>query len=189
MPVELECKTRIGSLAGVREKLRAAGAEYVGRVLETNRLFDRDDGSLRRAGCGLRVRSVKVLDGTGPPATLTYKGPRQESAFKRRVETEVEISDEQGMCGILQALGYSERIVFEKCRESWRSGPCRIELDELPELGAFVEVEGPDEAAIREVLAALRLSEDALIDQSYAAMVAGRAGEETPSPVTLLFDA
>jgi len=172
VPVELECKVRVESLAAPRERLRAAGAQRVARVLEENRLFDRPDGSLRLAGCGLRVRSVRVLAGTAAKATLTFKGPRAAGVFKQREEIEVEIDDAETMGGILRALGYAERVVFEKRRESWLLGPCRVELDELPELGTFVEVEGPDETAIRTALAAISLESLPPIARSYAAMAA-----------------
>lgn len=187
MPIELECKVRVPSLVPIRDRLRAAGAKYVGRVLETNRLFDRPDGSLQQAGCGLRVRSVEVLDGRGPAASLTYKGPRTPSMFKRREEIEVDIGDSEAMTEVLHALGYTERVVFEKRRESWLLGPCRVELDELPKLGTFVEVEGPDEAAIRTGMGALGFSESGSIKQGYVSMVAALGGDGA-RPVILRFE-
>ena len=188
MPVELEYKARLASIGAVRERLRGAGAEYVGRVLETNRLFDRPDGSLRAAGCGLRVRSVAVLDGNGPSATLTYKGSRMTGPFKRRDEEEVAVSDPRAMTRILLSLGYEERVVFEKRRESWLVPPCRVELDELPELGWFVEVEGPNEAAIRAALASMGLAESEHLDQSYVSMVASLNRSRTAGGLPLCFE-
>jgi adenylate cyclase, class 2 len=185
--IELECKVRVASLVAPREKLRATGARFVGRVLEENRLFDRPDEALRRAGCGLRVRTARALEDEGGKAvgqglrsaaeggcaaTLTYKGPRVPGAFKQREEIEVEIGDAEAMGGILRALGYVERIMFEKRRESWLLGSCRVELDELPELGTFVEVEGPNEASIRAALAAIGLEALPSISESYVGMAA-----------------
>ena len=155
MAIELECTVRVASLEAVREKLRAAGAEYMVRVLEDNKLFDSLDGSLRKADCGLRIRSASVMEGLDQAPTLTYKGPRTDCAFKSRRELEVAISDAATAAQLLRALGYSESVVYEKRRESWSLSGCRIELDELPALGVFVEVEGPNEPAIREVLATL----------------------------------
>ena len=188
MSVELECKVRVPSLAAVRDGLRAAVAEYVGRVIETNWLFDRDGGELLNAGCGLRVRSVEVLDGQGPGATLTYKGPRTDSAFKCREEIEAGIGDPAAMASILHALGYHERVVFEKRRESWVLGSCAIELDELPKLGTFVEVEGPDENAIREALSALGLAAAEVVNESYVAMAAASGRKTASSAMSLCFE-
>jgi adenylate cyclase class IV len=91
--IELECKVAVDSHEPVRTWLREAGAKYVGRVLETNRLFDRADRSLMSGGCGLRVRSVEILDGAGPQSTLTLKGPLQAGVYKRREEIEVAVGD------------------------------------------------------------------------------------------------
>jgi adenylate cyclase class 2 len=187
MPIELECKIRVASHAELREKLRLAEADYVGCVLETNSLFDLPDRALQRAGCGLRIRSTIVLEGCGPGSTLTYKGPRTPGAFKCREEIETGISDAGAAAALLHALGYVERIIFEKRRESWRLGRCEIELDELPRLGLFVEIEGPDEAAIREAMIALGLAGAESISESYVSMVAGLGSAGEAGPVVLRF--
>ena len=188
MAIELECKVRVESLATVRERLKAAtGAEFVGRVLEENRLFDREDGSLRRAGCGLRVRSTRVVEGTAQSPTLTYKGPRAPGPFKRREEIELQIADAATMGEILHALGYSERVIFEKRRESWRLPPCRVELDELPRLGTFVEVEGPSEAAVREALTTLAIADREPVSQTYVSMVVETGTADQALPIVLRF--
>jgi adenylate cyclase, class 2 len=187
MPIELECKIRVASHAELRERLRIAKADYVGCVLETNSLFDSPDRALQRAGCGLRIRSTIVLEGRGPGSTLTYKGPRTPGPFKRRKEIETGISDAGAAAALLHALGYVERIILEKRRESWRLGPCRIELDELPRLGLFVEIEGPDEAAIREAMITLDLANAESISETYVSMVAGLGAIGEAGPVELRF--
>lgn len=179
MPVELECKVRVSSLAEVRETLRAAGAEYLGRGLETNRLFDREDSALRDSGCGLRIRSVTAEDGPSILATLTFKGPRQPGPFKCREELEVTLGDPAAMAAILRSLGYGERILFEKRRETWLLASCRVELDELPVLGTFVEIEGPDGATIQQVRQQIGLADQEALSQSYVSMVA-EVGEGRP---------
>jgi adenylate cyclase, class 2 len=187
MPIELECKVRVTSHAVLRDKLRRGGASHIGTVLETNSLFDLPDRSLERAGCGLRVRSIVPLEGQGEGSTLTYKGPRAEGPFKRREELEVVVSDAGATAGVLRALGYTERIIFEKRRESWLLGPCRVELDELPRLGLFVEIEGPDEPAIRSAMTALELAEADSIIKTYASMVVALAASGATRPVELRF--
>lgn len=175
MSVELECKVAVPDHEPVRRALKAAGATFVGRVLEVNRLFDRSDGSLVASGRGLRVRSTTALEGAAPGATLTYKGPRQSSTFKLREEIEVGVDDAVSMANVLGALGFIERFRFEKRRESWRMAPCLIELDELPVLGWFVEVEGPDEATIRRVLQQLGVERVEPIRESYVTLLSAGA--------------
>ncbi len=169
--IEIEAKFAVAELEGVRGRLRTAGAAYVGRVLECNRFFDRADAGLRAAGCGLRVRSVRVLDGPAVAATVTFKGPVQGGAFKTRQECELAVSDADRAAELLTLLGFAESFLFEKRRESWRLGACMIELDELPFVGTFVEIEGPSEAAIRDVQAQLALGGRACERASYLALI------------------
>jgi len=169
--IEIEAKFAVAELAGVRGRLRAAGAVYVGRVLECNRFFDRADAGLRAAGCGLRVRSVRVLDGPAVAATVTFKGPVQAGAFKTRRESELAVSDAERAAELLTLLGFGENFLFEKRRESWRLGACKIELDELPFIGTFVEIEGPSEEAIRDVQERLALGGTACERASYLALI------------------
>ncbi len=171
MPTELESKLRVASHEPVREKLRAASAAYVGRVLETNRILDDDDGRLLTSGCGLRIRRIQVLDGRGPKPTVTFKGPKTAAKFKQREEWETEVDDADAMTHILAALGFKDRILFEKRRETWKLGECTVELDDVAQLGLFVEVEGPTEESIDAVLALVGLDGGSPIHDSYIAML------------------
>lgn len=197
MAVELECKVAVASHHGLAEKLRAAGAEYLGRVLEVNRLFDNAEQALLHRGCGLRVRSVRILDGhaNGAAATLTFKGPVQTSTFKQREEVELPIGDADAMALLLTELGYVAWLTFEKRRETWRYCPgdpntsCTVVLDELPELGCFVEIEGPTQACIERVAALLELDAGGSITRSYAALIAERQVTAHAGPMTLRFAA
>ncbi|MCH7886073.1 MAG: CYTH domain-containing protein, partial [Planctomycetes bacterium] len=74
MAVETEAKFRVESHDPIRQRLRAAGARSLGTVLETNLILDRPDGSLRRQGCGLRLRTSQPLEGETARTTLTFKG-------------------------------------------------------------------------------------------------------------------
>ncbi len=188
MAEELECKIRVESHEAIRERLRDSGATYIGRVCETNRLFDNDDASLLAADCGLRVRTVRVLDGEGPAASLTYKGPRQASDLKRREELESAVTDPEAVAAILAALGFSERVLFEKRRESWRLAECQVELDELPALGLFVEIEGPSAPAVTAAIAQIGLADEPLIAESYIALLIAQSDESGPAGRTFRFD-
>lgn len=186
--MELECKLAVDSHEPVRDALRAAGATRVGRVREFNRLFDRADGSLRDAGCGLRVRQVTLLEGDGPGSSVTYKGPVQKGAFKLREEIETAVADSEAMEKLLVALGYKVHVSFEKLRETWRLGGCLVELDELPQLGEFVEVEGPDDTSINRVIEHLQLEKAIQIRENYVTLVARTGEANADGCVTLCFE-
>lgn len=187
MPIELECKVRVDSHDSVRTRLTALRATCQTRVLETNVFFERPDGSLQEAGCGLRIRSTVGVDGRKGEATLTYKGPRQPGRFKRREEIETAVGDAEATAAILRALGLHERLVFQKRRESWRLGACRVELDELPRLGLFVEIEGPDDGTILAALNDLGLGQAKSIVDSYASMAAALAPVDASQLAELRF--
>ncbi|OWY70105.1 hypothetical protein B7486_17535 [cyanobacterium TDX16] len=195
MAHELECKIAVPSHDRLVELLRSAGAKRIGRVRETNRLLDTPDRSIFHRGCGLRVRTIEVLDGAGPSSSLAFKGPVQQSAFKCREEIQIDLPDrgdrnpaapengskaDEGMLRLLHAIGFSEWLTFEKIRESWQLSGCAIELDELPLLGRFVEVEGPSDHEIRRCLEVLGLDAASSIQTSYPGLLAKRMGETQP---------
>ncbi len=177
MSVEIELKVRVESHDPVRERLRAEGAEFVATMLETNRIYDRPDGSLRSARCGLRVRSTAILAGTGGGAKMTFKGPARPGAFKTREEVEVKIDDAEAADSLLKRLGFVTRLIYEKKRERWRLGECVVELDAPARLGFFVEIEGPDDDAIRGVQSRLSLESHSHISKSYVEMVSNYCDE------------
>ncbi len=188
MAREIEAKLRVTSHDVVREQLSAAGAEFIERVVETNEIFDRPDGSLRARGCGLRVRSTDPIEGGRPRATLTFKGPRGGGAFKSREELEVEVDDADVALELLKKLGFIVILSFQKRRESWRWGSCRIELDEPPLVGFFVEIEGPDDEAIQDAREALGLGGAELENASYVRMLLQVCNEQGIIDRTLTLD-
>jgi len=59
-------------------------------------------------------------------------------------------------------------MVVEKKRRLWQFGGCSVALDQLPLLGAFVEIEGPDDETIADVQQRLSLADLPHITKSYA---------------------
>ncbi len=170
-PLEIEAKYAVAEHEPVRAKLRSAGAARVGCVIETNRFFDRADGALRDAGCGLRVRAAAAIDGEPVAATMTFKGPIQAGAMKVRPEFEVTVGDAEKAAALLTQLGFAEFFAFEKRRETWRLRDCSVELDELPVIGRFVEIEGPGEAAVNAVAATLGFAGATVERTSYLGLL------------------
>ena len=169
--LEIEAKFRVASHERIRERLIAAGAESLGTVLETNEIFDAADGSLRRSGRGVRIRSTISEETQERSATMTFKGPVRPGPFKSREEQEVVVSDAATASQILRGLGLVRVLRFQKRRESWRLDDCLIELDEPPHIGLFVEIEGPGEAAIAATATRLGLDGVAHEKASYVRML------------------
>ncbi|MFQ5412826.1 MAG: class IV adenylate cyclase [Phycisphaerae bacterium] len=172
MPREIELKLRVESHDPVRERLRAAGGEFVSAGLETNVIFDRPDGSLRARGMGLRVRSFVDPGGRHTRVTVTVKGPRCGGAIKSRDEVEFGADDAETAVAALEMLGYRRILRYEKRRETWAYEGCHVELDEPARLGVlFVEIEGPGEAVIATVRTKLGLSAAADVAASYVRLM------------------
>ena len=184
MPLEVEAKLKVDDHTAVRERLRAMGASCFGQVTETNRIFDSADRTLLAGGRGLRVRASVTADGR-TLGTLTYKGPLRPGDLKSRDEIETRLEDPHAAAAILTALGFVEAVCFEKRRETWQLGGCHVDLDEVPHLGCYVEIEGSDEPAIRRVQADLGLAHLAHIPSSYIALLVKhcRANGLTTMPI------
>ncbi|MFH0980453.1 MAG: class IV adenylate cyclase [Planctomycetota bacterium] len=187
MPLELEAKFGVETHEPVRERLGVLGAQFLARVVETNTIHDRPDGRLRQSGCGLRVRGVEVLAGASHPATLTFKGPVQTGLFKKREELELPLADADAMRRLLEAIGFGEVLRFRKRRESWRLHDCRVELDELPRLGLFVEIEGHNEGVVQAAQVALGLTGAVHEPRGYVGMLAELRPPDAPPPAVFDF--
>lgn len=171
MAVEIEAKMKVDDLDAVRAKLREAGARRVGRDLEVNTFFDTEDRSLLATDEGLRVRKSQNADTGETSVVMTYKGPRHHGILKSREEVELPVGDLDAATELLSKLRFKIVLSFEKRRETWELEGCKVELDELPHLGTYVEIEGPAEAAVLKVRGMLGLNDRGLVKASYAALL------------------
>jgi adenylate cyclase class 2 len=144
MPIEIEKKYRLtGKLREeVLRRLSKIGAKRKGEEFEVNTLY---------AGEPLdQDRSVLRLRRVGKRATLTYKERfPNRSAVKHQREDETPIDDPDAMESILDALGFTPALIYEKHRQTWTLGETEIVIDELP-FGLFMEIEGTE----KDILAA-----------------------------------
>jgi adenylate cyclase class 2 len=170
MGQEIEAKIKVSDLQAIRDRLAAGGAIRKAKYLETNSFFDTQDHSLQSADRGLRIR-VAVDEQQKSRCIVTMKGPLQKGQFKTREEIEFVASDAKAVQMIFERMGYQSSLSFEKRRESWSLGGCEVDLDELPYLGNFVEIEGKSEAAIAAVRDSLGLADLPLISTGYISML------------------
>ena len=171
MSIEIEAKMRVNDLAELDTKLRTLQARRETDVLEHNTYYDTPEAGLRRAGQGLRLRLVRAIDGSNCEAVLTHKGPRDPGATKTRMETELSVAEPEKAADLLAALGYRPVLAFEKRRSSWRLGECRVDIDTLPHLGDFVEIEGPSETSVMAARHRLDMANVTLITKSYLGLL------------------
>lgn len=176
MCTETEAKLKVDSLREVELRLTELGAEFVAEQLQTDSLFDDDRKTLTATDRCLRIRR-QVADGR-EQCFLGYKGGKEESNFKKRREIETEVKDADALVKLLSELGYEAKLVVEKRRRLWRLCGCEVALDELPALGSFVEIEGPDDKRITDMQVKLKLGKLPHAAKSYAQMIMEERGRD-----------
>jgi len=169
MATEIEAKLKVDSFDDIERRLTELGAEFVGDYFQKDYYLDDSDRSLTNGDICLRLRCETTCG--RERAALTYKGAKEKSDFKKRREIEIDISDSDALTELLSALGYASVTVVEKKRQLWRVGRCEVALDRLPQLGSFVEVEGPNSKSIAEVQRTLGLGHLLHIAESYACLI------------------
>ena len=164
--LEIELKLKVESLEPIARKLAQLGAEFDGDFIQTDAYYDDSEDSLVNSDRCLRIRKHK--NHLGEAIELTYKGARENHRFKSRREIGLKVEKAEELAAVFKHLGYKERLAFEKKRSLWDFAGCKIALDELPLLGKFVEIEGPDDVMIEDVQKQLGLGNLSHIPQSYA---------------------
>ncbi|OHB65103.1 MAG: hypothetical protein A2Y77_00450 [Planctomycetes bacterium RBG_13_62_9] len=167
--VEIEAKLKVDSPREVEQRLSQCGASFVGEVMQTDWYFDTADRELTAADKCLRLRIENT--GSRERLVLACKGPKERDDYKKRQEAELEVNDAAATEALLGGLGYYRALAFNKRRRLWSLSGCEVALDELPLLGTFVEIEGPDAGAIARVQAMLGLSDVPHTPDSYACLI------------------
>ncbi|MCD6488820.1 MAG: class IV adenylate cyclase [Desulfurococcales archaeon] len=73
---------------------------------------------------------------------LTYKGPRlSKEGVKKREEIELSIEDPGKVDRLLSKLGFKKVATITKKRSYYRIQKCLVSIDEVKELGLFMEIE------------------------------------------------
>ncbi len=178
---EIEIKSRVEGPEELRRKILEAGGKLLEKKFEKNILLDFEDSGLSKEGkmIRLREREDKVL--------LTYKGPLEESAAKKREEIEVNVSDLDRALEIFGSIGLLPTLVYEKERELYSLGKAQVMIDRLPEIGYFCEIESVDEKYIEAVASKLGLKERS--KDSYSDIIERYARERGGKITRLEFNA
>lgn len=188
MADELEIKFKLVRPDDLRRRLGLAGGICRGSVFERNQLFDYADGRLRAAHSGLRVRVAEAAaGGAAAEVTLTLKKPLAAAPdLKHMAEYETGVADHSGLIAILDGLGLRPVLSYEKRRETWTLADCTVTLDELPQLGWYVEIEAELESQIRWACSELQLS-GAAVRENYPALTAKHGRPDPQGGVALRF--
>jgi predicted adenylyl cyclase CyaB len=147
-------------------------AKSRGKTTERNYIFDLNNDFLKKKGCLLRIREhLPQLS-----ETLTFKGPLEEPKFNGiKIREELEFSLPPGsntnLFEVLHNLGFIIKQRYSKQRQTFELNETLVQIDELSELGYFLEIEGQDEDKIKETIKLCELGKSKKITESYSELI------------------
>jgi adenylate cyclase class 2 len=143
MPLEVEQKFAVSDRALLIRALESLGTTFDAAVQQIDRYYAHPCRDYVQTDEALRIRRV------GNDNFVTYKGPKLDPTTKTRRELELPIAaGDEGdaqFASLLEALGF--RPVTEVCKTrttghlDWEKWPVEIALDQVDEVGNFVELE------------------------------------------------
>lgn len=161
MSYEVEQKFPVEGFQAIEDALRRLGAEIQPAVEEVDQYFNHPAHDYRQSDEALRLRRK------GTANRITYKGPKIDQTTKTRREIELPLPEGDDVARrwreLLEALGFTYVAEVRKRRRkvhiAWEGRDVEGSLDELNEVGTFVELElVADEAGLddaRRCIAAL----------------------------------
>lgn len=141
--LEIEIKAWCPDFTLVRKRLDELGAVYLKSETEGDCYYNHPERDFSRTDEALRLRQVA---GT---TILTYKGPKLSLASKARVEKETAVDNGKAAEEILDCLGFRASGTVVKNRETFMLEGITVCLDQVENLGSFVELEKKGETLER----------------------------------------
>lgn len=146
MQTEFEARFLAIDVPTVTARLQSLGAiRHQPRTLMRRIVFKNND--ITAKGGWLRLRDE------GHQVTLTYKQAADApSGIDTTLEAEIIVSHFDDTRRLLEAMGFEPLRYQENYREEWRLGDLRFDIDTWPDLPTYLEVEGPDTAAVHKAV-------------------------------------
>jgi adenylate cyclase class 2 len=147
MTYEVEQKFPVAELKSLETRLVSLGASVSGPREEVDLYFAHPARDFSTTDEALRIRRV------GDSVIMTYKGPKIDSTTKTRREIELPLGcapeTAQATAAdwrrLLETLGFRPVAEVRKLRRRatvpWQGRPVLVTLDDVDELGTFVELE------------------------------------------------
>jgi len=153
MPENIEREVKFLNIdaAALKAKLAGLGAKDEGENLLREVIFY-PVGDLKHPN-GLGRRLIRIRQ-TGDQAHLAYKN-RPATPSLEVEEIELEVNDPKKAEVLLVALGWEVARRQEKKRHTFQLDPATIDIDTWPGVPPYVEIEGPNEQAIKKAAEAL----------------------------------
>jgi len=138
------------------KKLEEMGAEKVSDGEMNVLIYDFPDERLTGNGDLVRLRGYEG------DSILAFKRKISKGSTKIMAEYEVKIDNYENMKDILKELGLKILRDYSKHRTSYKLGDVHFDIDTIPGIPTFMEIEAPDEETVKEFVVKLGFSlEDA----------------------------
>ena len=135
--IEIEIRAKIKNINSVRDKILELGAQHIKTEEQVDRIFGRSKDL---------DKEHKIIEGCFS-ARIRQKGNKILVELKeiRRTGAGLEfsspISKSEDGAYFLQKLDYEEAFVISKVREMYELDSFEISLDQVNQLGSFIEIE------------------------------------------------
>lgn len=172
---EIEVKAKVVNEKDILSKLQDLGCELSVPVTQEDVVFAQRVGSMEE----FLTNSVflRIREGTkGIVFTLKYNPDRQGEPDAMPVEHEVTVDSRAELEAIFQLLGFKPMVTVKKTRQSGHYKNWEICIDQVEELGTFIEVEQmaehdedfePIRESMMEFLRSLDIAEADLLAKRY----------------------
>jgi adenylate cyclase class 2 len=170
MTYEVELKFPLSDSADIEHRLEDLGARRSAPIEQRDLYFNHPSRDFGQTDEALRIRTVGTLN------FVTYKGPLIDKQTKTRREIEIPLADGAQAAAqfaeMLTALGFREFRAVHKLRTPlhlrWEGRDVELALDNVTNLGRFLEIECLAEDSDRDAVTAsvLRLAERLGLEKS-----------------------
>ncbi|MBQ9156441.1 MAG: class IV adenylate cyclase [Eubacterium sp.] len=165
--IEVEIKLPLKSLPAAERALVKMNFKTGDVVEESDIYFNNPSHDFRKTDEALRIRTSENLTRNRAETVITYKGPKLDSVSMTRKELETTVGDPDIMKELLISLGYEELAPVIKLRMYYHRDDIHACLDQVRDLGSFLELEILVEDESQKE-AALKRIEAILIDLGYS---------------------
>ena len=133
---EIEVKAKIEDFNIILTKLKTMGCKLSQPLYQEDKIFlskDMEFSDIKKGTNVLRIRCE------GDKVKFTLKKPQSNELDC--IEREIEVSDSKQMEDIISYLGYKEVVQVNKIRRKCQYKDYKICLDDVENLGKFIEIE------------------------------------------------
>lgn len=175
--MEIEIKAKVGDLGEIRKKLLDLGVVFTNSEQQDDSFFKPNGREMEDQAPGSSI--VRIRRGKNS-SFLNMKEMTPESGVWKEHETEITNPDETRR--IIEKMGYSHIFDINKTREKGSIGCINVCLDNIKQLGKYIELEilgdNVDEAKqkILELLNKIAINESQIEQRGYARIISENMG-------------